>query len=111
MSWKLDRIAPILCDLPGLPVRRHIDFKIATLVCKCLHGFALSYLGGPACRYRRCLVGTLAVCRHVQVVHTKDLDELRVTVFRGSWPKLWNHLPAELRMIENLATFRWKLKT
>ena len=44
MSWKFDHITPVLRDLHWLPLRRRIDFKVATLVYKCLHGFAPPYL-------------------------------------------------------------------
>jgi len=44
MSRKFDHIAPVLRDLHWLPVRRRITFKMATLVYKCLHGFAPPYL-------------------------------------------------------------------
>ena len=44
MSWKFDRITPILRDLHCLSVRRRIDFKVSTLIYKCLHGFVPPYL-------------------------------------------------------------------
>jgi len=43
-SGKFDHIKPILCDLHWLPVRQRVDFKVATLVYKCLHGLVPLYL-------------------------------------------------------------------
>ena len=37
-------ITPVLRDLHWLPIRRLIEFKIATLVYKCLNGLAPPYL-------------------------------------------------------------------
>jgi len=39
-----DHITPILRQLHWLPVRRHLDFKIAVLVFQCLTGQAPGYL-------------------------------------------------------------------
>jgi len=85
-SRKFDHITPVLRDLHWLPVRRRITFRVATLVYKCLHGFAPPYLAEDS----SLTVGSaaLAVCRHVQVVRSEDFDELRVTVFRCSWTQL-----------------------
>src|SRR5712691_66302 len=43
-TGKFEHITPILRDLHWLPVCRRIDFKVATLVYKCLHGSAPPYL-------------------------------------------------------------------
>jgi len=41
---KYDHVTPLLCDLHWLRVPERIDFKIAVLVYRCLHGLALAYL-------------------------------------------------------------------
>ena len=41
---KYERITPLLRDLHWLPVRDRIEFKLAVLVFRCLHGTALPYL-------------------------------------------------------------------
>jgi len=41
---KYDHLAPLLCDLHWLRVPERIDFKIAVLVYRCLHGLAPAYL-------------------------------------------------------------------
>ena len=84
MSWKFDHITPILRDLHWLPVRHRIDFKVVTLVYRCLH---------VSCRELRAVSLTFwsaksAVYGHMQFVCSEDLNELRVTVFRCSWTQL-----------------------
>jgi len=37
---KYYHVTPVLCDLHWLRVPEHIDFKIAVLVYRCLHGLA-----------------------------------------------------------------------
>ena len=39
---RYDHITPVLQELHWLPVRRRVDFKMATLVCHCRHGSSLS---------------------------------------------------------------------
>jgi len=41
---KYDHVTPLLCDLHWLRVPEHIDFKIAVLVYRCLHGLAPVHL-------------------------------------------------------------------
>jgi len=43
-SSKCDHITPLLRQLHWLKVPWRIDYKLAILVCKCLHGLAPSYL-------------------------------------------------------------------
>ena len=44
LTKKHDHIAPVLKDVPWLPVRKRIEFKNLLLAYKCLHGTAPSYL-------------------------------------------------------------------
>ena len=55
---KFDHIKSTLRDLHWLPVRQRINYKVALLVYKCLHGLASSYLADD-CRpvYRLWLAG------------------------------------------------------
>jgi len=65
MSRKFDHITPILCDQHWLPVRQRITFKVATLVYKCLHGFAPPYFAEDCVQVASRLTvwsAALAVC-------------------------------------------------
>ena len=112
MSWKFDHITPVLRDLHWLPVRRRINFKVATLVYKCLHGFAPPYLAEDCM-----LVASLFGWQHLRSADTRRLLVPKTSTNYGSrsfavhGPNSWNSLPAELRLIDNLTTFRRKLKT
>jgi len=51
ITWmgRREHISPVLQELHWLPVRRRVDFKLATLMFKSLHGCAPSYLS-DACK-------------------------------------------------------------
>jgi hypothetical protein len=111
-SGKFDHITPILRDLHWLPVRRRVDFKVATLVYKCLHGLAPPYLIDDCI-----LVSSLPGRQHLRSADTSKLFVPKTSTNYGSrsftvfGPNLWNSLPTELRTIESLTVFRQKLKT
>jgi len=48
-SSRYDHITPLLCELHWLKAVEWIDFKLAVLVYKCLHGAAPSYLADELC--------------------------------------------------------------
>jgi len=50
MMWRCrDHIAPVPCQLHWLPIREHIKFKVACLVCQLLSGQAPLYLADDCC--------------------------------------------------------------
>ena len=109
-SRKFNHITPILASLHWLPISFRIDFKIALITFKALHGLAPSYISELIERYvpprelRSSAKGllTVPVCNYV----TKGQ---RAFVFRA--PTLWNSLPEELRLADSLARFKTLLKT
>ena len=111
---KFDHITPVLRELHWLPVWQRVTFKIATLVFKCLHEQAPSYLA------RQCIrVASLPGRSHLRSADRNELDIPRThTVWIGarpfsvSGPVVWNSLPNELRDDGlSLPNFRWGLKT
>jgi hypothetical protein len=62
---KFDHITRALRELHWLPVRKRIDYKVALLVFKCLHGLAASYLADD-CRFVSSIVG----CRQLRSAST-----------------------------------------
>ena len=57
-----DHITPVVHNLHWLPIQRRIDFKVATLVYKCLHGCAPPYLAQDfVFQYRQCQTGAICV--------------------------------------------------
>jgi len=85
---RCDHISPALRQLHWLPVRQRVQFKLAVLVLKALHGLA------PQCLTDDC-----------QLVSTAGRRQLRSS-------DLWNALPISLRQSDlSLGQFRRALKT
>ena len=107
-----DHITPVLQELHWLPVRRRVDFTMATLVYLSLSGMAPPYLAADC-----------------QLVSDKDRRQLRSAnsrtcvvrrtcsscgdrCFAAAGPRLWNSLPAHLRQTDiNFEQFKRQLKT
>ena len=99
-----------LFDLHWLPIVYRIQFKILTLVFKCIHGQAPDYL--------RCLIKLKDRSRLTRA----STDDLLLYVpftrrktfadhsFSVSGPKLWNILPYSIRSADSISSFRSKVK-
>ena len=95
-----DHITPVLRQLHWLPVKQRIDFKLAVMVYKSLHGFAPSYLSED--------------CQLVTEVgrwHLRSSDAYMCTAprtqsqmgdrsFTAAGPRLWNNVPIEIRQYD-----------
>ena len=97
-TWRRDHIIPVLWDLHWIPVRRCVDYKLALLVCKSLHGLAPPYLADDCI-----LASSDKFCRHL---HSADVDTYIVPRtrthfgdrnFSAAGPRIWNSLPLEQR--------------
>jgi len=107
-----DRITPVLRQLHWLPVRQRVDFKMAALVYKSLHGLTPPYLSED-CQ----LVTDLGRQQlrsadvHTCAVHWTQTP-LGDRSFAVAGPRLWNNLPVELWQWDIcLSEFRRLLKT
>ena len=109
---RFDSSTDALRELHWLPVKQRICYKIALIVFKCLHDLAPEYL--------KCLIKlkTYAMCLRSASVNAVVLEVpvcSRRTFYDRSFavsgPTVWNALPFELRQIDNLDTFKDKLKT
>ena len=109
-SRRYDHITPILRELHWLPVRRRIDFKLAMLVYKALHGQSPQYLIKdclPATSNRQLRSSSAPLC-----VVRRTRTHLGDRSFAAAGPRLWNSLPSHLRNSElSLTQFRRNLKT
>ena len=109
---RICHITPILEDLHWLPIKYRIEFKIVLLTFKCLYELAPPYLGdliavAPQSRYNlRSRNATLLV-----PAKARCLPTLGDRAFQSAAPKLWNSLPAEIRNIQTLTSFKRALKT
>lgn len=109
-----DHITPVLRDeLHWLPIRQRIDYKIALMVYRCLHGLAPAYLS------QSCIpVTSLSGRRGLRSAAHRDLviPSTRTVrfgqrSFRSTGPTIWNSLPADLRdPCLSIERFKQKLK-
>jgi len=91
---KFDHVSPVLRDLHWLPVRKRIFFKVATLMFKCLHGLAPSYLPHRilhiSVNYRKST--SSAVCDHPAGIRAILSDYICSRSFAVSGSTVWNNL-------------------
>ena len=108
---KFEHISPVLMRLHWLPIRYRVEYKIALLVFKALHGLAPVYItelikAKPVTRYS--LRSDSGKFLQVPSVRCKTFGE-RAFVHAG--PTVWNALPLSLRICDNLNCFKKGLKT
>ena len=104
-----DDVIPLLIQLHWLPVRQRIDYKAATMVFKCLHGSAPSYLCSLLTTYEPTRVLRSSNNNILKIPSTKLKVGERSFSFYG--PKVWNNLPSCLRHSKTLDVFKKHLKT
>jgi len=94
-----DHITPVLKDLHWLPVWRRVDYKLALLVFKSLHGLAPPYLADDCIlassdkfrlRLRSADVDTCIVPR--TCTHFGDRS------FSAAGPRIWKSLPTDIEL-------------
>ena len=109
---KHDSVIAALTTLHWLPIRARIDFKILTLVHKCLSGNAPSYLIDMlvplGVNHEGLRSNNVVKCLLIPRTYRKTFADRAFSVYG---PKRWNQLPHELRATENLDEFKAKLKT
>jgi len=110
---KFEHITPLLRDLHWLRVPQRIEFKLAVLAFRCLHGTAPPYL---SCELRR--VADIAARRRLRSSSTSDLDvppSRLVTIgdraFGVAASRVWNALPPNVTAAPSLPVFKRRLKT
>jgi hypothetical protein len=111
---RFDHITPVLRDeLHWLPVPQRIEYKVALLVYKCLHGAGPEYFNDYCNR-----VSAADYHHHLRSVTRGDLVVPRTRTrclglrrFSSSGPIVWNSLPLELRDFTlTLTQFKQRLK-
>jgi hypothetical protein len=98
--------------LHWLPIEARIQFKIATLVHKCLHQQAPQYLQDLVTikTYNRPTRSSQNSSQLLEVPFTRR-NTFKDRSFSVAGPKIWNSLPNHLRDIDDLLQFRKELKT
>ena len=98
--------------LHWLPIRSWIDFKIAVLVYKCLHGEAPEYLQNLLITYVSGREGLRAetIIDRLIVPRTKK-ETFAERTFSVAGPKLWNSVPNDVKWQKDIGHFKKSLKT
>jgi hypothetical protein len=110
---KFDHVTPLLMDLHMLRAPERIDYKLAVLAYRCLHGLAPPYLARELHP-----VSDVESRRRLRSSSTAQLIMPRVrrsTIGGRSFPvaaaRVWNGLPPRVTSSTSLQTFKRTLKT
>jgi len=99
-----------LIELHWLPVRHRITYKLCTLMHGVVHGYAPQYLTDMMVP-----VSQLAGRSHLRSALKGAYDTPRISTTFGSRsfsyaaPHAWNQLPADIRLISTVSTFKQHL--
>ena len=102
------RITPLMRELHWLPIRQRIHFKMLLFTFKAIHGIAPLYIQDLV-QVKSQGAYNLPVLLDAPSIRTKVT--LGDRAFQVAAPKLWNSLPSELRLINNIDIFKRHLKT
>ena len=105
-----DHITDTLIDLHWLPIKYRIDFKIALIAFKALHGQAPEYISDLLVEQSAARSPRSAHQHRLYVPKTR-LPTAGDRTFRARAPTLWNSLPLHVRACDDVQTFKKKLKT
>jgi len=110
---KYDSVTLLLQELYWLKVEQQIEYKLAVLVYRCLHGLAPPYLAND---FRRVAdLGTWRSLRSastpVLVVPPSRLSTVGDRVFPVAAARVWNSLPDFVMASTSLPMFKRHLKT
>jgi hypothetical protein len=108
-----EHITTTLAGLRWLWASEKIDFKLATLTYRCLHGAAPSYLSCDLRRLadipsRRRLRSSASNALDVPLTRLSSVGDRMFAVVAS---RLWNNLPATVTSASSLPVFRRLLKT
>jgi hypothetical protein len=109
---KYDHVTSLLKDLHWLRVPERIDYRLALLVYRCLHGIAPSYLANELTRVadqesrQRLRSSSTATL----IVPPTRLSTIGDRAFPVAASRVWNTLPPLVTSSQSLPVFRKRLK-
>ena len=111
---RYDHVTPVLIELHWLSAVDRVNFKVATLVYRCLHGLAPPYLSSTLHR-----VSEVETRRRLRLSADTDIlltpRSRLVTAgdrsFSVAGPRIWNDLPETVRAAPSPSSFKRQLKT
>ena len=110
-SKKYEHISPILRKLHWLPIHQRINYKIALLTFKAIHGMAPTYISELISDYnpgRTLRSSSAPKLSHPKIPKTAFYGDRS---FSAAAPCVWNELPKTIRCLTNLEQFKKSLKT
>jgi len=111
-SSRYEHVTPLLRNLHWLQSPERIDFKLAVLAYRCLHGLAPRYLSdyiqSVAVSNRRRL---WPLSSSQIVIRRTRLSTVGDRAFSVAESRLWNSLPTDATSASTLSVFRNRLKT
>ena len=109
---KFCHITPYLKDL-HLPVQARIQFKLLSIVFKCIHGTGPQYLSKLLCRRttRHGLRSANSFKLYIPRTQSRAGRSTADRAFSISGPKQWNQLPDSIQNSCSLDVFKSRLKT
>ena len=111
-SKKYDSATSSLYQLHWLPIKARVDFKILTLIHKCLSGNAPEYLQNLITPYKSGRPGLQSVSQKRKLLVPRMSRKTFVDrTFSVYGPKTWNKLPESLRRNMPIEQFKAQLKT
>ena len=109
---KFCHITPALRQLHWLPVVTRIQFKILLLTFKAIHSLSPSYIGELTSVKPKSTYGLRSNNSTLLLPPTqKMLPTLGARFFAAAAPVLWNKLPADIRNVASLNSFKKSIKT
>ena len=112
LTKKFDPITPVLRRLHWLPIVERVEFKVILMTFKILHGMAPAYLielldiREPRRATRFSAAPSLGYPK--QKANNQFYGSRMFTHYA---PRIWNNLPADVRAMTNLETFKRSIKT
>ena len=110
-SSRYEHITPILQDLHWLRSPERIDFKLAVLVYRCLHGLAPRYLSYYIQSVTDSNRRRLRSSSSQLVIRRTRLSTIGDRAFTVAGSRLLNSLPPDVTSAPTLTVFRNRLKT
>ena len=109
-SRKYDHTSPLLIQLHWLPITQRIWFKVLLLTFKAIHKLSPVYLQELISKYspsRKVRSSDAMLLER----HSYNLKTYGSRAFRVAAPELWNKLPREIKLCDDIDSFKKKLKT
>ena len=107
-----DRITPVLIELHWLPIKARIKFKICVLTHQAITTGKPAYLNKLLVIMQPTEgVDTRSNTDGRKLIEPRCSSNIGFRAFTSAASRLYNTLPYEIRMLDNLALFKKKLKT